>query len=1447
MPSFAKKSLSLFLRSDCQRQFRLSLYLNSERDQLGMPLAQQARSNVGLVGAAGDIYQDAKVSEISTIFGSANVLCGPKLPNKTRPKEILLLSVIDHLKPHQFVVEADFEVVDAFKQDFGLDKLQDEFGVKLDFSNLRPDALQVLPSLASAPGGHATAVKPDGALIDLDPTDSRLRLRVIDVKLASEPGANYFAEVVYYSMALSAWLEHHGKDGAFVVLSNGAVWPGKYEKSALSLKFDEGQRGIAVGVDALMAAMEEDLEPAEFSVYVPRLVRLLRVQLPQMLKADWGSLPWHPDFRCQSCEFLGYPWVDKYGKPTQHPLHCWQLAEKGDLVSRVAGLSRTGAVALRSKATTVSGLAGLSASDPIFTAHANLRSKGAALRARARSLTTGVAGGVAGSGASATIPTWADLKIFITLDYDPSSAITCVMSMRASWREPAPYGVDREHAKKSWGDKKNGVIINVVPSCTPDDEKRELIHFLKQLKGIMDEVRSLDDMRIQTAKAAGQTDEPPSTYQIYLWDDAQFRHLKRLMGRHLAIITSNPDLKGLAWLFPPSEILPLAEDATRASPVSLVCGAVDSHVAVPVPHYYTLYEVAQHYLVPGRTPPIIDPLFREPLTNLIPAERIHEFWSHKDDWPRTLDILRETSTYKTLALSLVTDQLGRDPNVQLAKSAAPPLSRTYNTLANATPESLLWYGFTRLDAELSRVEAEMIYTLPPEEREARFHSAHLVRRLATSQEINDALQKLSSASGITLSPGSGLFIYTVSQFSRDVKMQVGSFTLALSPRNEDLFLNKQVERRLPNAINYGAQAIKKNIGSNKLTRVSIAAIDRDNLLIALRPDNASRILQMEATGDADFSRDVMLDEVFDEFLVKKVRLSLEGIGKPKNYTGNPTILSALGAGSVTLKNAKDTPAHDFLYFAPKTSTQLVSRPVSALRRALESDGLHLNSSQWHAWEMSLTRRLSVIWGPPGTGKSETLRAICRGAVLHAQNANEPLRLLVTANTYTAVDNVLCKLEQHFRGQNGVRIFRVQSSTRPVNTALASYPSLANIILSRHNPTQEAVDLRVLLLSPGQNDIIIVGAPAQQIHNLAFAGEKSDSAGHAKKLWFDLVVLDEASQVDAATSSLIFSKVSEGGSCVLAGDDKQLPPIHQADAPKGLETAVGSVYSFMTGYHGIDPNSLDVNYRSNSTIVEFIKCAGYPPALSAHSPDLKLHLPGGLPTNAPIGWPSVLPFIPGWAELLDPDTPLTCYIYDDVTSGQSNEFEAQAVAALLRLLWGRIATPKNRRDINGSLEIASTQFYDTPIFWGKCIGVVAPHRSQGSKIVDTLQRTFANTGTMPNMIRDAVDTVERFQGQERDVIVASFGLGDPDVIASEDEFLFDLNRFNVLASRACTKVVVLLTRSLLDHLSDDQDVVRASRLLKHYAELTCGNERPLTLEYLDSNSVQRRVTGVLRTR
>jgi DNA replication ATP-dependent helicase Dna2 len=154
-----------------------------------------------------------------------------------------------------------------------------------------------------------------------------------------------------------------------------------------------------------------------------------------------------------------------------------------------------------------------------------------------------------------------------------------------------------------------------------------------------------------------------------------------------------------------------------------------------------------------------------------------------------------------------------------------------------------------------------------------------------------------------------------------------------------------------------------------------------------------------------------------------------------------------------------------------------------------------------------------------------------------------------------------------------------------------------------------------------------------------------------------------------------------------------------------------------------------------------------------------------------------------------------------------------------------------------------QAHDEKNFWERTVGVVTPHRAQMSKIVGRLQAIFPSHN--PTTIWNAVDTVERFQGQQRDVIFASFGLGDADLIRSEDEFLYSLNRFNVMASRARAKLIVLLTRSLVDHLADDGDVLQESRLLKNYSESFCQSPTPITLGFREQG-VDIFRHGILRT-
>jgi hypothetical protein len=272
--------------------------------------------------------------------------------------------------------------------------------------------------------------------------------------------------------------------------------------------------------------------------------------------------------------------------------------------------------------------------------------------------------------------------------------------------------------------------------------------------------------------------------------------------------------------------------------------------------------------------------------------------------------------------------------------------------------------------------------------------------------------------------------------------------------------------------------------------------------------------------------------------------------------------------------------------------------------------------------------------------------------------------------------------------------------------------------------------------------------------------------------------------------------------------------------------------------------LDRNYRSNATLTAFAPYVGYGPTLRSQCPDLRLELAAPLPTTRPPDWPAGLYWTPEWSALLDPARPAVCFVYSDRLSSQWNRFEADAVAALVWLL-ARDGAP----DPAGP----APSFRPLAPFFERVVGVVTPHRAQQGLIVGRLQQLFGpalcrGSGCARHdrcvsaaTLRAAVDTVERFQGQQRDVIIASFAVGDPDTIADEDEFLLDRNRFNVMASRARAKLIVLVAREVVDHLAGELAVLHASRLLKVYAESFCNEARPMTLGVV-ADGVERPVPG-----
>jgi superfamily I DNA and/or RNA helicase len=110
---------------------------------------------------------------------------------------------------------------------------------------------------------------------------------------------------------------------------------------------------------------------------------------------------------------------------------------------------------------------------------------------------------------------------------------------------------------------------------------------------------------------------------------------------------------------------------------------------------------------------------------------------------------------------------------------------------------------------------------------------------------------------------------------------------------------------------------------------------------------------------------------------------------------------------------------------------------------------------------------------------------------------------------------------------------------------------------------------------------------------------------------------------------------------------------------------------------------------------------------------------------------------------------------------------------------------------------------------------------------------------PQMIDAAVDTVERFQGGQRDTIIISFGVGDPDLIAEEESFLLQLERTNVAISRARAKCILVISEDLAYHLPSDRETILTSKAVKTYVSDFC--RQLLTFEVATGETTQRQLT------
>lgn len=1389
VPRIEKHTITSYLVTDCQRQLRINMATDTgpaptERQSLGMP-EKHPRPGLNNMAQAGDEWAANCLGVLDQALG-ANGLLGDRKPSASlarvefRPQP--LLQGLQGVRPGQVLAEQEYEIGQVFRAALQVDAQV----TGISFARVRPDLLVVL-----APGSEGEELTPDGSVKVIDPTDPRKQLRVVDIKLNEQPGPGYLAEVVYYSLALAAWLQEQGLDNDFLVRSDPSIWPGSHGGSQLTAALTSAQSaGASLTPDQALEALFEDLIVASPAVFVPRLREFFTVNVPEVMPQNWETLPFHVSRACQACDYL----EGASNLPAaEAEKYCAKAAVATEHLSMIPFISRGATSVLRTAShATVSSVAACPVTDPVFSQHHGLSGQRTVVQYRAQTLTQGLAAGLAPqSGTSSVLPRSSNLSIYITANFDASTAYTVALGLSGVYFQ----GSERQ-------DWKAQVYIVDAPSL--GDEWNRLRQFLEDLDAMLQHVKDSD-------RRNGRQRNRRSSVQVYLWDDLTYRHLSRVVGRHLdSIIGLRNGIRLLAWLFPPEEVVGNA--VLRKEPaISIVSDPVKSLIALPIPFNYSLLEVARNYASQRPDGTIDDfavpDFYSIPLSDQIPSERAHDYWKKGKNSHQVPPRIDWTVKTQLRALRAVTMRLRADLSGQLRRWApkvqdvAEPRRPT-----GATADENLWYSYAALSSAADQQDIARVRAMPIHEREARFESARLERQLS-GQERQAALLVL----GLPNQPQ--IEVYSVLPTSRDVKAHAGDFARAVIPEDQPEILDMTVGRFLDEAglLLPASLVTSERTQMSQVLSVTVRELDRDAGLLAVEPNTyngADRVRrELMRLGILQLAQGASLERTVIDIFTGRLKDTLHAIGRTPKAVDHPLSARATGQTSTARLKAR-VPVEDLIWTPVDLAALRVSRDVAGTKATLVRAGRDLDESQWAAYSHALTHRLSKIWGPPGTGKSRTLTRILAGAALDAEQDGVGLRILLTANTYDAIDNVMLGLAEFMPSLlPSCELWRIRSAHRNVLGATVN-----DCVIERGSPTQRTLTARLV---GNTSDLTIVAATPHQVHKLAVA------QGSAVEPLFDLIVVDEASQIDVATSLLSLSTMDENCSVIVAGDRLQLPPISKVLPPQGLESMVGSLYDFLHLQHPVPQQELLVNYRSNSEIIDVSRDAGYPQGLRAFTPDLRIGFATPVPSTAaaPVGWPTTLPWSPDLAAMLDPERPVVCVVHDDASSGQSNSDEADVVASVVHLLADRLTPP-----VSGTALPGAPYALDDLLKVG--FGVVTPHRAQQSKITAHLQRLWPQAD--PSLIRKAVDTVEHFQGQQRDVIIGSYGVGDPDVIAGEDEFLQSLNRFNVMASRARGKLIVLLSRELVKHLSSDMAVLDGSAMLKSFAELRCSNRTAVSL-------------------
>jgi superfamily I DNA and/or RNA helicase len=291
---------------------------------------------------------------------------------------------------------------------------------------------------------------------------------------------------------------------------------------------------------------------------------------------------------------------------------------------------------------------------------------------------------------------------------------------------------------------------------------------------------------------------------------------------------------------------------------------------------------------------------------------------------------------------------------------------------------------------------------------------------------------------------------------------------------------------------------------------------------------------------------------------------------------------------------------------------------------------------------------------------------------------------------------------------------------------------------------------------------------------------------------DLLVLDEASQMSLPEALMAALPLKPDAPLIVVGDHRQMPPIvkHDWEGETRRTFRQYQVYeSLFDTLRAQNPPMIRFaeSFRLHSAMAEFLRQEVYRHDGIAYYSKRR----------------DVLPVHPVADDLamavLHPNYPLVVVAHDEAESQMRNAFEQALIEPVLRAL----ADPKK---------------YSLDAVDG--LGIVVPHRAQRAALQQSFPELCILDAATGLPARSAIDTVERFQGGERTVILVSATESDRAYLLASAGFLLDPRRLTVALSRAKRKMILVASRSIFSLFSTDEETFANSLLWKNLLLRTC---------------------------